>query len=145
TPFSDNYQGGVSLATGWLAGQLGGAKRIIVGQLAGKGTVKVFAGESRLDGGPAMYLSNPAHHDHSSAFREIVSFEPFSGSAGAQVAATSTTMGANLLVTGTSGQATRILKYDFTRADPKATTLTPIPLGEVAGLRGASVAALGGD
>jgi hypothetical protein len=92
-----------------------------------------------------MYLSNPAHHDHSSAFREIVSFEPFSGSAGAQVAATSTTMGANLLVTGTSGQATRILKYDFTRADPKATTLTPIPLGEVAGLRGASVAALGGD
>jgi FtsP/CotA-like multicopper oxidase with cupredoxin domain len=39
TPFADNYQGGVSLATGWLAGQLGGAKRIIVGQLAGKGTV----------------------------------------------------------------------------------------------------------
>lgn len=142
-PFGGNYQSGVSLTTGWLAGQLGGAKRIIVGQLAGKGTVKVFATDSRIDGGPAMYLASPSQENHAGAFREISSFEPFSG--GAQVATTSTTMGASLLVSGTAGQATRILKYDFTRADPKATTLTPVPLGEVAGLQGASVAALGGD
>jgi hypothetical protein len=33
-PFGNEYRGGVSLATGWLAGSLGGAKRIIVSQLA---------------------------------------------------------------------------------------------------------------
>src|SRR5262249_46363061 len=33
-PFDKEYRGGVSLATGWLAGSLGGAKRIIVSQLA---------------------------------------------------------------------------------------------------------------
>jgi hypothetical protein len=142
-PFGGNYQSGVSLTTGWLAGQLGGAKRIIVGQLAGKGTVKVFATDSRIDGGPAMYLASPSQENHAGAFREVSSFEPFAG--GAQVATTSTTMGANLLVSGVSNQATRILKYDFTRADPKATTLTPMPLGEVTGLQGAAVAALGGD
>ncbi len=144
-PFGGNYQSGVSLTTGWLAGQLGGAKRIVVGQLAGKGTVKVFATESRLDGGPGIYVGSPSQQEHGGPFREISSFEPFSGADGAQVATTSTTMGANLLVTGTAGQATRILKYDFTRADPKVTTLTPTPLGEVAGLKGAAVAALGGD
>src|SRR6516162_8461404 len=29
-PFGKDYRGGASLATGWLAGSLGGAKRIIV-------------------------------------------------------------------------------------------------------------------
>ena len=33
-PFGDDYRGGVSLATGWLAGSLGGAERIVVSQLA---------------------------------------------------------------------------------------------------------------
>src|SRR5439155_14247937 len=37
--FGKDYLGGVSLATGWLAGSLGGAKRIIVSQLAGSGSV----------------------------------------------------------------------------------------------------------
>ena len=41
-PFGRAYRGGVSLATGWLAGSLGGAKRIIVSQLADKGSVKIF-------------------------------------------------------------------------------------------------------
>ena len=34
-PFGMTYRGGLSLATGWLAGSLGGAERIVVGQLAG--------------------------------------------------------------------------------------------------------------
>ncbi len=34
-PFGDDYRGGVTLATGWLAGVLGGAERIVVGQLGG--------------------------------------------------------------------------------------------------------------
>ena len=56
-PFGIDYRGGVSLATGWLAGSLGGAERIVVGQLAGPGAVKVFSSGSALQGGPAMYLA----------------------------------------------------------------------------------------
>ena len=58
-PFGDAYQGGVSLATGWLAGSLGGAERIVVSQLADAGTVKVFSSGSALDDGPALYLQSP--------------------------------------------------------------------------------------
>jgi hypothetical protein len=42
-PFGIDYRGGLSLATGWLTGALGGAKRIVVGQLTGPGTVKVYS------------------------------------------------------------------------------------------------------
>ena len=56
TPFGKDYRGGVSLATGWLAGSLGGAKRIIVSQLTDKGSVKIFSSGSALDGGPSLYL-----------------------------------------------------------------------------------------
>jgi len=38
-PFGDSYRGGISLATGWLAGSLGGAERIVVGQLTGPGVI----------------------------------------------------------------------------------------------------------
>src|SRR5204863_6704057 len=89
-PFGKNYRGGVSLATGWLAGSLGGAKRIIVGQLAESGSVKIFSNGSALDGGPSLYLQSPLHHDHGAHFREIAAFEPFGGSAGTRVATTST-------------------------------------------------------
>ena len=57
-PFGMGYRGGVSLATGWLAGSLGGAERIVVSQLAGPGAVKVFSSGSRLEGGPAIYLAS---------------------------------------------------------------------------------------
>ncbi len=58
-PFGDGYQGGVSLATGWLAGVLGGAERIVVGQLDGS-MVKVFSSGSALDGGPRCISTAPA-------------------------------------------------------------------------------------
>ena len=81
-PFGNDYRGGVSLATGWLAGTLGGAKRIVVSQLADNGAVKIFSSGSALDGGPSMYLQSPMQHDHGAHFREIASFKPFDGSAG---------------------------------------------------------------
>ena len=70
-PFGRAYRGGVSLATGWLAGALGGAKRIIVSQLADKGSVKIFSSGSALDGGPSIYLQSPLQHGHGAHFREI--------------------------------------------------------------------------
>ena len=145
-PFGDEYRGGVSLATGWLAGTLGGAKRIVIGQLADAGQVKVYASGSALDGGPAMYLHDPAQHHHVD-FREIASFTPFDGTAGTRVATTSTTTGADLLVSGASALGVAsVQKYDFARSDPKATTLQAVKLGEIAAAApsGAAPAVLAG-
>ena len=116
-PFGRNYRGGVSLATGWLAGSLGGAKRIVVSQLADRGSVKIFSSGSALDGGPSLYLQSPMDHAHSTHFREIAGFEPFDGSVGTWVATTSTTTGANLLVSGVAAGGTdvSVLKYEFVR------------------------------
>ena len=144
-PFGKGYSGGVSLAVGWLAGSLGGAKRIIAGQLGGTGTVKVYSSGSALDGGPAMYLSNPSMHNHGTSFREIGSFQPFAASNGTQVAVTSTTVGANLLVSGASGTGQQILKFDFVRPGPKANMLEPSPLGQVVSFKGSRAVVLAGE
>jgi hypothetical protein len=146
-PFGKDYRGGVSLATGWLAGSLGGAKRIVVSQLAGSGSVKIFSSGSALDGGPSLYLQSPLHHDHSARFREIASFEPFDGSAGTRVATTSTTMGANLLVSGVSAGGTdaSVLKYDLVRPSPQSTTLQAVRLGQIWSGNRSQPALLGGD
>ena len=146
-PFGKDYRGGVSLATGWLAGSLGGAKRIVVSQLTDRGSVKIFSSGSALDGGPAMYLHSPLHHDHGANFREIASFEPFDGSAGTRVATTSTTTGAHLLVSGVAAGAkdASVVKYDFSRANPQSTTLQPVRLGQVWSGKASQPATLGGE
>jgi FtsP/CotA-like multicopper oxidase with cupredoxin domain len=132
-PFGKDYRGGVSLATGWLAGSLGGAKSIVVSQLADSASVKVFSSGSALDGGPSLYLQSPQHHGHGAHFREIASFAPFDGGAGARVATTSTTTGANLLVSGIAagGAEASVLKYDFVRPNAQSTTLQAVRLGKV--------------
>jgi hypothetical protein len=147
TPFGKDYRGGVSLATGWLAGSLGGAKRIVVSQLADKGSVKVFSSGSALDGGPSLYLQSPLHHDHGAHFREIAEFKPFDGSAGTRVATTSTTTGANLLVSGVAagGTDTSVLKYELVRPNAASTTLQAVRLGQVWSGKGSQPATLGGD
>src|SRR5438874_11073167 len=146
-PFGENYRGGVSLAIGWLAGTLGGAQRIIVSQLADHGSVKIFSSGCALDGGPSMYLHNPLHHDHGAQFREIASFEPFGGSGGTRVATTSTTTGANLLVSGVGPEATdaSVTKYDLARPNAQSTTLQAVRLGEVWSGKASSLPILGGD
>jgi FtsP/CotA-like multicopper oxidase with cupredoxin domain len=145
-PFGKDYRGGVSLATGWVAGSLGGAKRIIVSQLADKGTVKVFSSGSALDGGPPLYLQSPLHHGHSATFREIGAFEPFSSAAGTRVAVTSTTTGAHLLVSGVVAGVVdaSVSKYEFVRPNPQATKLQPVRLGQVWSGKGSRPPTLGG-
>ena len=138
TAFDSGYAGGVSLATGWLAGGLGGAKRIVASQLGGAGTVKVFSNGSALDGGPALYLHSPAHHGDIAPFREVASFQPFEGTSGTRVATTSTTTGAHLLVSGGAGVAI----FDLVRPNSQATTLQAVRLGQVE--TGVPPAALGG-
>jgi hypothetical protein len=145
-PFGDDYRGGVSLATGWLAGPLGGAKRIIVSQLADRGSVKIFSSGSALDGGPSLYLQSPEDHGHGARFREIASFEPFGGAGGTRVATTSTTTGANLLVSGVAPASAEasVIKYDFVRPSAQSMTLEAVRLGQVWSGKG-SPPALGGD
>jgi len=146
-PFGTGYRGGVALATGWLAGSLGGAKRIIVSQLADSGSVKVFSSGSAVDGGPSLYLQSPLHHEHGASFREIAAFEPFNGSAGTRVATTSTTTGANLLVSGVAAGGTdaSVLKYEFVRPNAQATMLQAVRLGQVWSGKASQPASLGGD
>jgi hypothetical protein len=146
-PFGDTYRGGVSLATGWLAGSLGGARRIVVSQLAGTGAVKVYSSGSALQGGPVMYLDSAMEHSPSVDFAEIASFQPFGEASGVNVAATSTVYGADLLVSGTSPQdkTVQVLKYQFVRAKPDAVALEAVPLGKVASAAGSLPVTLGGD
>jgi hypothetical protein len=134
------------LATGWLGGTLGGAERIVVGQLSGTGQVKVFSSGSALQGGPAMYLA-PADHSPIVGFSEMASFTPFDGDAGVSVATTSTPYGANLLVSGVSAKdmTAQVLKYELVRPSPQATNMLVKQTGTVVKAEGAQPNALGGD
>jgi FG-GAP-like repeat/Multicopper oxidase len=146
-PFGKDYRGGVSLATGWLAGSLGGARRIVVSQLADSGSVKIFSSGSALDGGPSLYLQSPLHHGHTVNFREIAAFQPFDGTVGTRVATTSTTTGANLLVSGgaAGGSDVNVFKYEFVRPNAQSTTLQAVRLGQVWSGKGSQPAILAGD
>ncbi|MDT5012225.1 MAG: hypothetical protein QOH57_3842 [Mycobacterium sp.] len=124
--YDEAYTQGVSLTTGWVAGQEGGAQSIITGQLADKGTVRVWSAGSRLDGSPVMYTHSPEMHGGDVMFRQTASFEPFTGAGAAvTVATTSTTVGADLLVSGAGPQGTEVRKYGLERPAPDANTLAP--------------------
>jgi hypothetical protein len=139
--FDEGYLGGVSLSTGWVAGAEGGAKSIVTSMLQGPGTVKVWSSGSRLDGAPGMYLESPNHHSGVVAFRQIASFDPFTGTSGrgVHVATTATTTGADLLVSGPTadGAGTQVLKLALVRGTPDATTLTPTSIGDIVTIAGA--------
>ena len=123
--FDETYTGGVSLATGWVAGVEGGAQSIVAGMAGGDGTVRTFSSGSRLDGGPEMYLNSPNHHGGAVEFAQTSSFVPFAGS-GVAVATTATTSGADLLVSGAGGE---VRKFNMIRPDPSASTLVPLQVG----------------
>lgn len=123
--YDQSYTGGVSLSTGWVAGAEGGAKSVITGQLGGEGTVRVWSTGSRLDGSPAMYLMSPHDHEDHVEFAQVASFVPFPGTTGVSVATSSTTVGADLLVSGDAGGKTEVRKYFMGRPSPEATTLAP--------------------
>ncbi len=144
TPFGPDHRGGVSLATGWLAGVLGGAERIVVGQNDGA-EVTVYSAGSALDGWPPMYLHSAAAHQKAE-FAEMARFTPFGPDAhGVSVATTSTTSGADLLVGAAAGQGrTTVRRFSMERADKADKTLTPSTLGDLA-VESAGTVVLGGD
>lgn len=128
--YDEAYRDGVALSTGWVAGDEGGAKSIVTGQLRGAGTVRTWSTGSRLDGEPVMYTESPDHHSGTVTFARTASFDPFRG--GVTVATTSTTSGADLLVAG----AGEVRKYALGRAAPDAKTLSPTLLATLPRLPG---------
>jgi len=144
-PFGTRYRGGLSLAVGWLAGSLGGAQSIVVGQRAG-GTVKVYSSGSALDGAPMVYLKHPEAHDYGVGFSATATFAPFGGTS-VSVGTTATTSGADLLVGGTmpDGRPARVTKYAMVRASAAATTLRAVPLGRLAPTPGSLAPSIGGN
>jgi hypothetical protein len=144
-PFGMGYRGGLSLATGWLTGPLGGAETIVTGQLTQPGELKVYTSGSRLQGGPSIYLAS-AEHSAVPLFTEIADFVPFDGASGVSVATTSTTIGADLLVSGVSqGDSAAVRKFRFVRPTDEATTILAQSLGEVLSTAGTSAPGVGGD
>jgi FtsP/CotA-like multicopper oxidase with cupredoxin domain len=145
-PFGIGYRGGLSVATGWLTGAIGGAKRIIVGELTSPGAVKVYASGSALRGGPETYLRSAMENSHAVDFTEAASFTPFDGNAGVRVAATSTTVGADLLVSGvTQDNSAEIRKYNLFRPSSDAHMLAARQISTVVSGAGAVPNELGGD
>ena len=146
-PFGREYRDGLSLATGWLYGAQGGAKRIVVGRLTGAGEVKVFSSGSALQGAPEFYLDSAMGYNPNASFVEDLKFTPFSGGAGVRVATTSTTTGAHLLVSGVSPQDKKatILKFDLAPPTPDAKTVQAVQLGVVMSADGSVPLEPGGD
>jgi hypothetical protein len=148
--FDGSYAGGVSLSTGWIGGgAYGGAQSIVLAQNSGPGAVKIFSSGSALDGEPEIYLKNPDDHDANVQFRETDSFTPFTDapSSGVRVATTSTTSGADVLVSGldAAGTGVRVRKYGMERTSATARTLSPRLLDEVESSPGTVPSCLGGD
>ena len=115
------------------------------GSSADRGTVRVWSNGSRLDGFPAMYTESPDHHEGEINYRQIASFEPFAGATGVTVATTSTTSGADLLVSGAGPNGAEVRKLALARPDPAATTVAPTMIAALPPLPGVGVPApLGG-
>ena len=146
-PFGLGYKGGLSLATGWVTGGVGGAEAIVVGQSSGAGAVKVYSSGSALQGGPEMYLESFMAHSAGVRFTEAASFVPFGGQSGVNVATTSTTIGADLLVSGVSQQdkAVQVRKYQLFRPGADARMLDVKQLGQLGADAGPYPPVLGGD
>ena len=77
----------------------------------------------------------------------MASFTPFDGGTGVSVATTSTTHGANLLVSGVSAKdnAAQVVKYQLYRPSPQATNMLVKPLGTIIAAPGSQPNVLGGD
>lgn len=119
--FGGDYLGGVNLSAGWLAGELGGAQRIVV-RAKETGEVIVYSSGSGLDGQPAAYAESPTMHDATVTFAPMAQFNP---GPGAGVGTASTSVGADLLITQGSGTSGSLVRYRLTRPAPDATTLKP--------------------
>ena len=145
--YDEGYRDGVSLSTGWVAGAEGGAKSIVTGQLRrpryGPGVVERVPARrvSRSCTPTTPTITTPTS---STARSRRSSRSP--RAVGVTVGTTSTTSGADLLVSGSGPDRAELQKLALARPDPAATTVAPkviAALPPLAGLR--DPAPLGGQ
>ncbi len=85
-------------------------------------------------------------HSHAVDFTEAASFTPFGEGSGVSVATTSTTIGADLLVSGVAADdnAVQVRKFQLVRPSPDAPMLDAKQIGQIAS-EGSVPSVLGGD
>lgn len=137
----DDYDGPMSLATGWIAANEGGAESIIAAQREGRGLVRSFSSGSELTGQSGMYVE-PFEHQMKVEFNPTLTFQPFSS--GVTVATTSTTSGAKVLAFGTQDGTSAMKSFNVERSTQEPASLRPIGAGVVT-FQGVSSGAVGGD
>ena len=137
----DDYDGPMSLTTGWIAANEGGAESIIVGQRSGQGLVRSFSSGSQLTGQSGMYVES-FDHQMTVAFTPTMTFQPFGS--GVTVATTSTTSGAKILTFGPEGGTSSMKSFTVVRSAQDPTSLRAVRAGVVTfpGVGGGTV---GGD
>lgn len=121
----ENYEGPISLATGWIAAQEGGLASIITGQASGDGNVRVFSWANNLHGQSPMYVES-IHHQHTATFKPTLTFAPLQGPV--SVATTSTTSGADIVVAGRERNHYVARTYSGVRSQTTPTQLTAQPM-----------------
>ena len=147
-PFGTEYRNGVSLATGWLNGSIGGAERIIVGQLTGPGAVKIYSSGSLLQGRPRDLSAERGAQPHRHLHRGWrASPRSMAGPAFASPRPAPRPV-PTCLVSGVSGQdkTAQVLKYQLVRPDARARPCcNPSKISEVVSASGSLPNVLGGD
>ena len=145
-PFGLGYRGGLSLgdrlANRAARRRRNNRRRPIDRTRRGEGLTRAVRGckEGRQSIWPAPSTapspSSPRSRD----------FIPFDRASGVGVATTSTTIGADLLVSGVSqGKTAQVRKFRFVRPTDDATTIMAQPLGEVLSTAGSLPNVVGGD
>ena len=137
----DDYDGPMSLTTGWIAANEGGAESIVVGQRSGQGLVRSFSSGSELTGQSGMYVES-FDHQMKVEFNPTMTFQPFGS--GVTVATTSTTSGAKILAFGSQGGLSAMKSFDVERSTQEPTSLRAVGAGTVS-FPGVGSGAVGGD
>lgn len=137
----DNYDGPMSLTTGWIAANEGGTESIIAGQRDGQGLVRSFSSGSQLAGQSGMYVES-FEHQMNVEFNPTMTFQPFGS--GVTVATTSTTSGAKILAFGSQGGGSLMKAFNVERSAQEPASLRAVGAGNVS-LPGIDRGAVGGD
>jgi len=137
----DDYDGPMSLTTGWIAANEGGAESIIVGQRSGQGLVRSFSSGSQLRGQSGMYVES-FDHQMTVAFTPTMTFQPFGS--GITVATTSTTSGAKILTFGSEGGTSSMKSFTVERSAQDPTSLRAVR-ADVVTFPGVGGGTVGGD
>ncbi|TEX50956.1 MAG: hypothetical protein B7C55_08100 [Actinomycetales bacterium mxb001] len=117
--FESSYRGGVSIATGWVAGREGGFSRIIAGKSSGSSEVSVWTSGSKQEGHPTMYVEPLHSHEADVEYIRALKFAAFPGStAGIDVTTAASPRSADLVVAERGGSS--IVVFNIHRPKGKA-------------------------